>query len=74
MVGCSNRDNSPHDLRIIDYIIYAHSSVHTETWVHNDYEMNFTAFGFIGPSELQLPLRQWGAGNVYLLLLSKVKK
>ena len=26
------------------------------------------------PSDLQLPLRQWGAGNVYLLVLSKAKR
>ena len=25
-------------------------------------------------SDLQLPLRQWGAGNVYLLALSKAKR
>ena len=26
------------------------------------------------PSDLQLPLRQWGTGNVYLLVLSKAKR
>ena len=26
------------------------------------------------PSDLQLPLRQWGASNVYLLELSKAKR
>ena len=26
------------------------------------------------PKYLQLPLRQWGAGNVYLLVLSKAKR
>ena len=26
------------------------------------------------PSDLQLPLWQWGAGNVYLLVLSKAKR
>ena len=26
------------------------------------------------PSDLKLPLRQWGAGNVYLLVLSKDKR
>ena len=25
------------------------------------------------PSDLQLPSRQWGTGNVYLLVLSKAK-
>ena len=28
----------------------------------------------LAPSDLQLPLRQWGAGNVYLLVLSKAKR
>ena len=27
----------------------------------------------IAPSDLQLPFRQWGAGNVYLLVLYKAK-
>ena len=30
--------------------------------------------GYKAPSYLQLPLRQWGAGNVYLLVLSKAKR
>jgi hypothetical protein len=28
----------------------------------------------LAPSDLQLPLRQCGAGNVYLLVLSKAKR
>ena len=30
--------------------------------------------GVRAPNDLQLPLRQWGAGNVYLLVLSKAKR
>ena len=37
-----------------------------------------TAAGFqqkdLAPTYLQLPLRQWGAGNVYLVVLSKAKR
>ena len=32
------------------------------------------SLSLIAPSDLQLPLRQWGAGNVYLLVLSKSKR
>ena len=32
------------------------------------------SLSLIAPSDLQLPLRQWGAGNVYLLVLSKAKR
>ena len=35
----------------------------------DDYVMLYNA-----PTYLQLPLRQWGAGNVYLLVLSKAKR
>ena len=28
----------------------------------------------MAPSDLQLPLRQWGDGNVYLLELTKAKR
>ena len=33
-----------------------------------------TDAGNFAPSDLQLQLRQWGIGNVYLLVLSKAKR
>ena len=42
-------------------------------WINIFQEFSVSQWPFMARTYLQLPLRQWGAGNVYLLVLSSWK-
>ena len=61
-------------LAIKSHIQLAQSSGQAGTLKHLIYVLLELFLGLIAQTYLQLPLRQWGAGNVYLLVLSTWKE